>query len=910
MPSISSQSLYDSRYLKLDLSNDPLTGADLTWTLAADGALGPLFEPYHNSASPAENDVIFKQSFYGNDDGDNKTEYARFQVKATTVADGSEEANIEWFASNDGSVGAIPLKMRQTGFSRTDTETITGGGGVINLEGQWEVSTTGSTNIDATIGCIATDNTINLTVVDGAITATGIAFNLACAIEDTISGTGSNSGKWKGFNVDITDSDWSGSGTKTLLDFQHNSISHFSGTINASSNLDITMGNATRAGGTWTIKGDTSDNNAFEIDAANNYDVKFGSASLGTQPEIFTFGDWNFDKQAANSPSANWIDGNDDSFQIIKIAGTPGRVDLIASDAIALKPSADLNDYLTVSTISNVPTITAVGDCNMDFVCGEGVFNFEINADASTGICSFTNAGTGEVDLQVGQNIEALAGQVKAATNLDAPKWQNIGGNCEIDAFDNAADTALTINNSDGTYNCNVTLDGDFTMSGVAPILKIEGTSTTDPTAIFKTTNTAHEVKVYLDENAVNDVLVVGGQTASVDTLLAIAAQDGENAGLLLYSGANYSQVAMDPSDNLVLENTVQNKDIILRGDDGGVTKSITWDVSADTLLHDAGQFKIGDAVYIRDGATANQALRVSNSTGTNDIVLFEDDGVDKFRMIDGGFIGVNATPVVTVQVNVQFNSSSATAGEGGLNFVAEQTVARTAGTLVGAQGFVRTQAASAWDVSGAGNLVGVLAQGQHRGTGTVSLIKGVDSFVSNQNTRTGTITDARCYNTIMDAEDGTITTGYGLRVNTPLIDNGNIVNFYGVYVKEVSGADTINCEMFLENGGGIFFRDPDTEISSDTTDEIQVKVGGAEVAEFDATSITFASDFDISAKNIITDTTTGTKIATAIDQKVGFFNATPVVQQAYTAVSNPPTQAEVTAIRDALVNLGLMAAS
>ena len=42
----------------------------------------------------------------------------------------------------------------------------------------------------------------------------------------------------------------------------------------------------------------------------------------------------------------------------------------------------------------------------------------------------------------------------------------------------------------------------------------------------------------------------------------------------------------------------------------------------------------------------------------------------------------------------------------------------------------------------------------------------------------------------------------------------------------------------------------------------------------------------------------------------LGFFNATPVSQQSYTAVSNPPTQAEVTAIRDALVNLGLMASS
>jgi hypothetical protein len=42
----------------------------------------------------------------------------------------------------------------------------------------------------------------------------------------------------------------------------------------------------------------------------------------------------------------------------------------------------------------------------------------------------------------------------------------------------------------------------------------------------------------------------------------------------------------------------------------------------------------------------------------------------------------------------------------------------------------------------------------------------------------------------------------------------------------------------------------------------------------------------------------------------LGFFGHTASAQQAYTAVSNPPTQAEVTAIRDCLVNLGLMAAS
>jgi hypothetical protein len=44
--------------------------------------------------------------------------------------------------------------------------------------------------------------------------------------------------------------------------------------------------------------------------------------------------------------------------------------------------------------------------------------------------------------------------------------------------------------------------------------------------------------------------------------------------------------------------------------------------------------------------------------------------------------------------------------------------------------------------------------------------------------------------------------------------------------------------------------------------------------------SATFSAGITLSTQNIVTDTTTGTKIGTATNQKLGFFNATPVVQQ------------------------------
>jgi hypothetical protein len=45
---------------------------------------------------------------------------------------------------------------------------------------------------------------------------------------------------------------------------------------------------------------------------------------------------------------------------------------------------------------------------------------------------------------------------------------------------------------------------------------------------------------------------------------------------------------------------------------------------------------------------------------------------------------------------------------------------------------------------------------------------------------------------------------------------------------------------------------------------------------------VTFSAGITLSTKDIVTDTTTGTKIGTATGQKLGFWNATPVAQQVF----------------------------
>jgi hypothetical protein len=74
--------------------------------------------------------------------------------------------------------------------------------------------------------------------------------------------------------------------------------------------------------------------------------------------------------------------------------------------------------------------------------------------------------------------------------------------------------------------------------------------------------------------------------------------------------------------------------------------------------------------------------------------------------------------------------------------------------------------------------------------------------------------------------------------------------------------------------------------------------------------ALTLNGNLDASTRDLVTDTTTGTKIGTATTQKLGFFNATPVVQQAAVADATDAATA-ITQLNDLLAamrTLGLIA--
>jgi hypothetical protein len=74
--------------------------------------------------------------------------------------------------------------------------------------------------------------------------------------------------------------------------------------------------------------------------------------------------------------------------------------------------------------------------------------------------------------------------------------------------------------------------------------------------------------------------------------------------------------------------------------------------------------------------------------------------------------------------------------------------------------------------------------------------------------------------------------------------------------------------------------------------------------------ALTLNGNLDASTRDIVTDITTGTKIGTGTTQKIGFFNATPVVQQAAVADATDAasTQARLNDLLARLRTLGLIA--
>lgn len=129
------------------------TGEDFQVETTRASSTGVVLDFYHNSASPADADVIFEAQFNGEDDGGNTTEYGRLRVLSDDVTDTTEDATFQ-------------LALFVAGTSRTCLD-ITGSSVVIG-DGNSNATLDTSGAFDLVLQTNAGTNSGTFTIFDGA----------------------------------------------------------------------------------------------------------------------------------------------------------------------------------------------------------------------------------------------------------------------------------------------------------------------------------------------------------------------------------------------------------------------------------------------------------------------------------------------------------------------------------------------------------------------------------------------------------------------------------------------------------------------------------------------------------------------------------------------------------------------
>jgi len=161
----------DGGISQLDVTgNATITVADNSDALTivstdADANAGPVLNLYRNSASPADNDVLGRIIFKGEDDAGNAATFARIEATATDVSNGSEDGRIDFITAKDDSFSAaLSVLGDKVGVGTTSPKRhlhINGGNESTKIQITNQTTGSSSDGDGFQIG-IATDGTANI----------------------------------------------------------------------------------------------------------------------------------------------------------------------------------------------------------------------------------------------------------------------------------------------------------------------------------------------------------------------------------------------------------------------------------------------------------------------------------------------------------------------------------------------------------------------------------------------------------------------------------------------------------------------------------------------------------------------------------------------------------------------------
>lgn len=638
--------------------------------------------------------------------------------------------------------------------------------------------------------------------------------------------------------------------------------------------------------------------------------------------------------------SANWMITNDSEISVYSVAWQDGyapvRISYMDGDRLSLAGSAAMTFTGLADTpnsyagFAGLPALVKGDETGLEFVeyaTGVNIFAPSILLDTlvpAGGQASFTitvPAWAAQVDI-------ILSGYSEYAGAASDPVIMSFNGDT-TDANYRTAYITGGSSTSNGAQD-NRQISGMAT-AATANMTSQHNISIANPTGTMrKTANViftrregaatmfvTHRAMQWESGDAITSIVLTldsGSDFAEGTRCTAIAYQ---NIYVPDIDGNEFPLITPAASTRNVIQPSGDYKALILKNNATQTANIFEHQSSAGALLLSVNA---SGNIVIRDGGTIGQAA--------GPLLTFND--TSNYLTIDGCSVGIGALPSAKLHI---LASSVLTSGDTYANLAvitADHGSASTANIYAGRY-FAQHNSSFAL-----GSLRGFLGTVVLNGTGLVSNVFGsmasVNSLISG-----GAATNAYCM-----YSSGSVGSGFSLTAtnwyNNYLAAPGGLgtytlTNQYGIYVEAVNKGATLNYAIYT-NAGLVRLGDQLSVIGS--ADRIQSVVKGyssqtANLQEWQSSAgaiylqVQAAGHLQFGeAINILAGTTTGTKIGTATTQKIGFWNAAPIVQPAGATQAAPAAYATgafgldsnanmqalydlVVAMRTALVNVGIM---
>ena len=468
----------------------------------------------------------------------------------------------------------------------------------------------------------------------------------------------------------------------------------------------------------YTIAASVLTNDKLIRGDGGSYGVQTTGITVADTTDLMTSpGGITLDKGATNSPVFTLQDGDDATLAFTKLAA--GGSTIVDSDgAIQIQASGDTNDYLTIATLSDVPTIATAGTSNLALAPDGGTVAI---TGAVTATSSVTAAGlVSNANLSV-KNADTSAGVIAIYEDSDdgTDKFT-----LTIPAL--AADYGWTLPNALPGSQSYVRVDTDGTVdysTGTASIAwDAIGDAENDATIAMGGYVTAFTTS--LDNGAKPESFIISNTDSTLtnpSTLLALKhAADGSANGIFLTAidatGATPNTVFSVKANGLVhtdtgieFEGSTDDGTNVLYltvADPGSpVTVTIparTGNVLVDAANIDIGNYELRAQTLQADVATGTAPMTIASTTKVSNLNADLLDGSDWAAPPAIGSGTPAAADFTTIGASGLITASA------GINIGTSQAIVGTTAMTIGNNGQTIAINSSDWDIDATGAMTGI----------------------------------------------------------------------------------------------------------------------------------------------------------------------------------------------------------